>query len=212
MIQVNWVLIIGGLIPFWTAISIILMNRRVSSNRPTRRTKSIPDVDDEYSDYSDYTDSSDEYTEKPKGLISKLSILGNLNMNPLKRLRNKLPGATPNDFDMPPEDVPDSYEQDSIMENPQQPNVGMVAAALAGVDLSSERKLWGISLLTLTFAGFFNGLYALLDYVFTEYRTAIGTGLPMAGTLKLFSNFTMVAFGLCFLFSTLRTGLRLLKE
>lgn len=81
-----------------------------------------------------------------------------------------------------------------------------------GPELAEERRLWGKTLLIFTGAGFVNGLYIVLDYVFTTYRKSLGMKMPLATELKLVSNLTLAILGLSVLYSALKTGLRLAKS
>jgi hypothetical protein len=88
-------------------------------------------------------------------------------------------------------------------------------AAPAGVmapELAEERRLWGKTLLIFVGAGFVNGLYLSLNYVFTAYRKSIGMKMPLASELKLVSSLTLAFLGLSVLYAALKTGLRLAKS
>ena len=79
----NWVLIICGLIPFWTALLVILMNRG-AAKQPRRTFKELPDYETDY--VSDYG-----YEEPPQPPSPRLGFLKRINLGFLSRLRGRLP-------------------------------------------------------------------------------------------------------------------------
>ncbi|MCK4318747.1 hypothetical protein KAW53_08295, partial [Candidatus Bathyarchaeota archaeon] len=101
----------------------------------------------------------------------------------------------------------DMYDEVDELQ-PQAAPVG----GLAGPDLTEERRLWGKTLLIFTGTGFVNGLYIVLDYVFTTYKKSLGMKMPLATELRLVSNLTMLALGLSVLYAALKTGLKLAKS
>ncbi len=201
MIRLNWVLIVGGLIPFWMALLIILMNRSATKTR--RPYRDLPDYETGYA--SDY-----EYDEPPRPR-SRLGFLKKINLGFLSGLRGRLPGRkkpeTPE-----PQATSQGGAQDMYDEVDEFQPQAAPAAGFIGPDLTEERRLWGKTLLIFTGTGFVNGLYIALDYVFTTYRKSLGMKMPLATELKLASNLTLLALGLSVLYAALKTGLRLAKS
>ena len=201
MIRLNWVLIVGGLIPFWMALLIIFMNR--SAAKPRRPYRDVPDYETGY--VSDYG-----YDEPPR-LGSRLGFLKKINLGFLSGLRGRLPGRKKQEAPEPQAtslgEAQDMYDEVTEFQPQAAPVVGSLRP-----DLAEERRLWGKTLLIFTGAGFVNGLYIALDYVFTTYRKSIGMKMPLAAELKLASNLTLLALGLSVLYAALKTGLRLAKS
>ena len=199
MIRLNWVLIVGGLIPFWTALLIIFMNRGAA--KPKRNFRDISDYE---------TDYVSDYDEAPQP-SSRLGFLKKINLGFLSGLRGRLPGRNkpkaPEPQDASQRVAQDMYDEVEVLQ-PQAAPVG----GLAGPDLTEERRLWGKTLLIFTGTGFVNGLYIALDYVFTTYRKSLGMKMPLATELKLVSNLTLVFLGLSVLYAALKTGLKLAKS
>ena len=201
MIRLNWVLILCGLIPFWTALLVIVMNRGTA--KPKRNYRELPDYETDY--VSDYG-----YEEPPQP-SPKLGFLKRINLGFLSRLRDRLPGrkkGEPREPRAAPRGEADDMYDDMEELQPQ----AAPAAGLMGPELAEERRLWGKTLLIFVGAGFVNGLYISLNYVFTAYRKSIGMKLPLASELKLVSNLTLAFLGLSVLYAALKTGLRLAKS
>jgi hypothetical protein len=201
LIRLNWVLIVGGLIPFWMALLIILMNR--SAAKPRRPYRDLSDYETGY--VSDYED-DDEPKPRPRpGFLKKI------NLGFLSGLRGRLPGRkkpeTPEPQATPQGEAQDMYDEVDEFQPQAAP-----AAGVMGPDLAEERRLWGKTLLIFTGAGFVNGLYIALNYVFTAYKKSLGMKMPLATELKLVSNLTLALLGLSVLYSALKTGLRLVKS
>lgn len=99
----NWVLIVGGLIPFWTALLIIFMNRGASKHR--RPLKEVPDYETDYA--SDY--------DEPPQPRSRFGFPGKLNLGFLSGLRGRLPGKSrreaPEPQMAPRGDAEDMYDE-----------------------------------------------------------------------------------------------------
>jgi hypothetical protein len=198
LIRLNWVLIVGGLIPFWMALLIIFMNR--SAAKPRRPYRDISDYETNYE--ADY-----DYDEAPKPR-SRLGFLKKINLGFLSGLRGRLPGRKKPE-DSEPQATSQGGAQDMYDEVGEfQPQAAPVAG-FNGPDLAEERRLWGKTLLIFTGTGFVNGLYIALDYVFTTYRKSLGMKMPLAAELKLASNLTLLALGLSVLYAALKTGLKL---
>jgi|GEM_PF-5390881 len=198
LIRLNWVLIVGGLIPFCMALLIIFMNRGAAKPRSNYR-----DISDYETDYvSDYG-----YDEAPQP-SSRLGFLKKINLGFLSGLRGRLPGRKKPEAPEPQATsqgvAQDMYDEVDELQ-PQAAPVG----GLAGPDLTEERRLWGKTLLIFTGTGFVNGLYIALDYVFTTYKKSLGMKMPLATELKLVSNLTLLALGLSVLYAALKTGLKL---
>ena len=203
MIRLNWVLIIWGLIPFWTALLVILMNRG-AAKQPRRKFRELPDYETDY--VSDYG-----YEEPPQPPSPRLGFLKRINFGFLSRLRGRLPerkkGETREPRAAPRGEAEDMYDDMEELQ-PQ----AAAAAGLMEPELAEERRLWGKTLLIFVGAGFVNGLYISLNYVFTAYRKSIGMKMPLASELKLVSNLTLAFLGLSVLYAALKTGLRLAKS
>jgi hypothetical protein len=198
LIRLNWVLIVGGLIPFWMALLIIFMNR--SAAKPRRPYRDISDYEASYE--ADY-----EYDEAPKPR-SRLGFLKKINLGFLSGLRGRLRGRKKPEAPEP-QATSQGGAQDMYDEVGEfQPQAAPVAG-FTGPDLAEERRLWGKTLLIFTGTGFVNGLYIALDYVFTTYRKSLGMKMPLATELKLVSNLTLLALGLSVLYAALKTGLKL---
>ena len=190
----NWVLLLGGLIPLWTALMIIYMNRSTRSPGPVKQVEA-PQEDDDY----DYEPAQ----EKPSRR-GPLDALRGLSLGRIRSLRARLPAKKRQAEEAPAEDNPSNEES---QEQPE-PLPGPTAT---GLDLSGERRLWGATFIALAGASAMNGLYMVLDYVFREYRTVIGMKLPMAGTLQAASSMSLVVLGACVVVSAAKTGLKLLR-
>ena len=190
----NWVLILGGLIPLWTALMIIYVNRSAGAQRPVKPVEAAPDEDYDY----------EPAQEKParKG---RLNILRGLGLGRLRNLRAKLPAEKKQADDAPAED------QAPVEEAPQDQPELKPGSADAGLDLSDERRMWGATFIALAGACAVNGIYLALDYVFREYRTVLGMRLPMAGTLQAASGMSLLILGTLVIVSSAKTGLKLLK-
>ena len=205
MIRLNWVLIVGGLIPFWTAVLIIFMNR--SAAKPRREYRDISDYETNYE--NDYETNYD-YDEAPRPR-SRLGFLKKINLGFLSGLRGRLPRRKEPEAPEPQATsqggAQDMYDEVEGLQ-PQAAPVG----GLAGPDLTEERRLWGKTLLIFTGTGFVNGLYIALNYVFTTYKKSLGMKMPLATELKLVSNLTLVFLGLSVLYAALKTGLKLAKS
>ncbi|MBN2334678.1 hypothetical protein JXL21_03895 [Candidatus Bathyarchaeota archaeon] len=195
----NWVLIIGGLIPFWTALMIVFMNKGASQRRPTRRV--APDIVDDY-DYD---------VEPAEAVGSRLDFLKKrVNLGFLSGLKDRIPRRGKPKRVAEVEDADEA--QDTFDEaNDYQPQMAPISPGI-GVDLQAERRLWGKTLLIFAGAGFVNGLYVVLDYVFTAFRKTLGMKLPLAAEFKMVSNLTLVILGVSVIFSALKTGLKLQKS
>jgi hypothetical protein len=201
LIRLNWVLIVGGLIPFWTALLIILMNRGAAKHRrPLRET---PNYETRY--VSDY-----DYDEPPQPR-SRLGFLKKINLGFLSGLRGRLPGRSRREAPEP-QTAPQGRAEDMYDEVEELEPQTVAVSGLMGPELAEERRLWGKTLLIFTGAGFVNGLYIALNYVFTTYRKSIGMKMPLATELKLVSNLTLAILGLSVLYSALKTGLKLVKS
>ena len=199
MIRLNWVFIIGGLIPFWMALLIIFMNRSASKPRGS------------YRDTSDYeTNYEADYDDAPTPR-SRLGFLKKINLGFLSGLRGRLPRRKSPEAPKPQAiyqgGAQDMYDEVAEFQPQAAPVVGSVEP-----DLTEERRLWGKTLLIFTGTWFVNGLYIALDYVFTSYRKSLGMKMPLATELKLASNLTLLALGLSVLYAALKTGLRLAKS
>ena len=196
MIRLNWVLIVGGLIPFWTALLIIIMNR--SAAKPRRPYREVSDYETGY---------EDEYEEEPQER-SKLGFFKKINLGFLSGVKGRLPGKKKSEPSEPKDTyqggAEDMYDEVNELQPQAPPDVGRV-----GPDLSEERRLWGKTLLIFAGTGFVNGLYIVLDYVFTTYRKSLGMKMPLGTELKLASNLTLLALGLSVLYAALKTGLKL---
>jgi len=200
LIRLNWVLIVGGLIPFCMALLIIFMNRGAAKPRSNYR-----DISDYESNYD--TEYDDDYNEAPQP-SSRLGFLKKINLGFLSGLRGRLPGRKKPEAPEP-QAASQGVAQDMYDEVDElQPQVAPVGG-LAGPDLTEERRLWGKTLLIFTGTGFVNGLYIALDYVFTTYKKSLGMKMPLATELKLVSNLTLLALGLSVLYAALKTGLKL---
>ncbi|MCK4399495.1 hypothetical protein KAV46_00800 [Candidatus Bathyarchaeota archaeon] len=203
MISMNWVLIVGGLIPFCMALLIIFMNRGAAKPRSNYR-----DISDYESNYDAEYD--DDYNEAPQP-SSRLGFLKKINLGFLSGLRGRLPGRKKPEAPEPQATsqgvAQDMYDEVDELQ-PQAAPVG----GLAGPDLTEERRLWGKTLLIFTGTGFVNGLYIVLDYVFTTYKKSLGMKMPLATELRLVSNLTLLALGLSVLYAALKTGLKLAKS
>jgi hypothetical protein len=202
LIRLNWVLILCGLIPFWTALLVIVMNRG-AVKQPRRTYRQLPDYETDY--VSDY-----DYDEPPQP-SPRLGFLKRINLGFLSRLRDRLPGRgkqETRDLQAAPRGEAEDMYDDMEELQPQ----AAPAAGLMGSELAEERRLWGKTLLIFVGAGFMNGLYVSLNYVFTAYRKSIGMKMPLASELKLVSNLTLAFLGLSVLYAALKTGLRLAKS
>ena len=203
LISMNWVLIVGGLIPFCMALLIIFMNRGAAKPRSNYR-----DISDYESNYDAEYD--DDYNEAPQP-SSRLGFLKKINLGFLSGLRGRLPGRKKPEAPEPQATsqgvAQDMYDEVDELQ-PQAAPVG----GLAGPDLTEERRLWGKTLLIFTGTGFVNGLYIVLDYVFTTYKKSLGMKMPLATELRLVSNLTLLALGLSVLYAALKTGLKLAKS
>ncbi len=199
MIRLNWVLIVCGLIPFWTALLIILMNRGAAKHR--RPYREIPDYETDY--VSDY--------DEPPQPRSRLGFLKRINLGFLSGLRGRLPGGRKRETPEP-QAAPQGGAQDMYDEVEELQPQAAPAAGFMGPELAEERRLWGKTLLIFTGAGFVNGLYIALNYVFTTYRKSLGMKMPLATELKLVSNLTLAFLGLSVLYAALKTGLKLAKS
>ena len=201
MIRLNWVLILCGLIPFWTALLVIVMNRGTA--KPRRTYRQAPDFEIDYvSEYS--------YDEPPQSRPG-LGFLKRINLGFLSRLRRRLPRRGKPEPREPraasrveAEDVYDDMEE-------LQPQAAPAAEVMAP-ELAEERRLWGKTLLIFVGAGFVNGLYISLNYVFTAYRKTMGMKMPLASELKLVSSLSLAFLGLSVLYAAFKTGLRLVKS
>ena len=205
MIRLNWVLILCGLIPFWTALLVIVMNRGAA--KPRRTFRETPDYENDYETgyVSDYG-----YDEPPQPRL-RLGFLKRMNLGFLSRLRDRLPGRKKPEI-QEPRAAPQGEAEDMYDDMKElQPQAG-AAAGFMGPKLAEERRLWGKTLLIFTGAGFVNGLNIALNYVFTTYRKSIGVKMPLASELRLASNLTLAFLGLSVLYAALKTGLRLAKS
>ena len=203
LIRLNWVLIVGGLIPFCMALLIIFMNRGAAKPRSNYR-----DISDYESNYD--TEYDDDYNEAPQP-SSRLGFLKKINLGFLSGLRGRLPGRKKPEAPEP-QAASQGVAQDMYDEVDElQPQAAPVGG-LAGPDLTEERRLWGKTLLIFTGTGFVNGLYIALDYVFTTYKKSLGMKMPLATELRLVSNLTLLALGLSVLYAALKTGLKLAKS
>ena len=189
----NWVLLVGGLIPLWTALMIVYMNRSTSRPRLPREAK--PDDDYPY-DYE---------AQEAKPRRSLLGALRGINLGALNGLKSRLPRRRMKEAAL--EETPYAFEE----EEKQQAPIQAQAAASLGLDLSSEKRMWGIPLLVLAGACLVNGFYMTLDYIFREYRTLMGMKLPLAGELRFLSGLSLVVLGFCVVASAAKTGIKLVK-
>jgi len=191
----NWVLLVGGLIPLWTALMIIYMNRSTSRPRPQKPVEAEPDYDVDY----------DAAEEEPK--VSRMLKPGKVNLGFLGRIGSKLPfrkrKARKQTADQ--EETPTTNEDAAPQPQTAQTPPGM------NLDLGTVKAMWGVTFLALAAACLMNGLYLTLDYVFREYRTVLGMRLPMAGALQALSGLSLVVLGLCVVASAAKTGLKLLR-
>lgn len=190
----NWVLLVGGLIPLWTALMIVYMNKSVSRPRPPRVEAQL-DVD--------YPYNYDTPEAKPRRGL--LRALRGVNLGALKGLKNRLPRRKAEEA--APEETPDAFEEDK-----PPAAIQAQAATSLGLDLSSEKRMWGITLLVLAGACLMNGFYMTLDYIFREYRTLMGMKLPLAGELRFLSGLSLVVLGFCVVASAAKTGIKLVKN
>lgn len=194
----NWVLLVGGLIPLWTALMIVFMNRSVGRPAPPREEAHPADDDYQY----DY----EAPASKPRR--SLLGSLRGINVGSLKGLRGKLPQQKKAEETEGQVETPYPFDEQEY--TPQAATQAQTAAP-PGLDLSSEKRMWGVTLIVLAGACLINGLYMTLDYVFTEYRTLIGMKLPMAGELRLLSGLSLLVLGVCVVATAAKTGLKLVK-
>jgi hypothetical protein len=205
LIRLNWVLILCGLIPFWTALLVIVINRGAAKPRRTFRETPNYETDYETGYVSEY-----DYDERPQPRPS-LGFLKRINLGFLSKLRSRLPGRKKPEARQP-QAAPQGEAEDMYDDMKElQPQAG-AAAGFMGPELAEERRLWGKTLLIFTGAGFVNGLNIALNYMFTTYRKSIGMKMPLASELKLASNLTMAVLGLSVLYAALKTGLRLAKS
>ena len=195
-------LILCGLIPFWTALLVIVMNRG-AAKQPKRTYRQLPDYETDY--VSDYG-----YDEPPQPR-PRLGFLKRINLGFLSRLRDRLPGRKKEE-PREPRAAPQGEAEDMYDDMEELQPQAAAAAGLMGPELAEERRLWGKTLLIFVGAGFVNGLYISLNYVFTAYRKSIGMKMPLASELKLVSNLTLAFLGLSVLYAALKTGLRLAKS
>lgn len=202
MIRLNWVLILCGLIPFWTALLVIVMNRG-AAKQPKRTYRELPDYETDY--VSDYG-----YDEPPQPR-PRLGFLKRINLGFLSRLRDRLPGRKKEE-PREPRAAPRGEAEDMYDDMEELQPQAAPASGLMGPELAEERRLWGKTLLIFVGAGFVNGLYISLNYVFTAYKKSIGMKMPLASELKLVSNLTLAFLGLSVLYAALKTGLRLAKS
>jgi hypothetical protein len=191
----NWVLLVGGLIPLWTALMIVYMNKSVSRPRPPRVEAQL-DVD--------YPYNYDTPEAKPRRGI--LRALRGVNLGALKGLKRKIPFKK--EDEAATEETPYAFEEEDKQPAPIQTQ----ADKPLRLDLSSEKRMWGITLLVLAGACLMNGLYMTLDYIFREYKTLIGMKLPMAGELRLLSSLSLMVLGIFVVASAFKTGLKLVKS
>ena len=191
----NWVLLVGGLIPLWTAIMIVYMNRSTSRPRPQKPVEAEPDYDVDY----------EPAEEEPK--VSRLPKLGKVNLSLLRNIGSKLPfrKRKARRQAAEPEETPPSLEDAA-----PKPQAAQTLPSM-NLNLDTEKMMWGVTLLVLAGACLMNGLYITLDYVFREYRTVLGMRLPMAGALQTASSLSLVVLGLCVVASAAKTGLKLLR-
>jgi len=83
----------------------------------------------------------------------------------------------------------------------------------AGIGLPKGiKRLWGVTFVLIFVACMAFGLDRGLEYVFREYRWVIGTTNPWTAQLKSANVWTSAVAGVSVMFSTLRTGLFLLKN
>ncbi len=202
MIRLNWVLILCGLIPLWTALLVIVMNRgAVKQSR--RAFRELPDYETDYA--SEYG-----YDEPPQP-SPRLGFLKRINLGFMSRLRDRLPGRSKGEPQepraVPRGEAEDMYDDMDELQPQAAPSMGLM-----GPELAEERRLWGKTLLIFVGAGFVNGLYISLNYVFTAYRKSLGMKMPLASELKLVSNLTLAFLGLSVLYAALKTGLRLSRS
>jgi len=190
----NWVLLVGGLIPLWTALMIVYMNKSVGRPRPPR-VEAQPDTD--------YPYNYDTPEAKPRRRL--LGAIRGVNLGALKGLKIRLPRRKVEEA--APEETPDAFEEDK-----PPAAVQAQAAASPRLDLSSEKRMWGITLLVLAGACLMNGFYMTLDYIFREYRTLMGMKLPLAGELRFLSGLSLVVLGFCVVASAAKTGIKLVKS
>jgi len=205
LIRLNWVLILCGLIPFWMALLVIVMNHGAA--KPRRTFRETPDYENDYETgyVSDY-----DYDERPQPR-PRLGFLKRINLGSLSKLRGRLPGRKKPEAQEPqaaPQGEAEDMYDDIDASQPQ----AATAAGFMGPELAEERRLWGKTLLIFTGAGFVNGLNIALNYVFITYRKSIGMKMPLASELRLVSNLTMAVLGLSVLYSALKSGLRLAKS
>jgi hypothetical protein len=198
LIRLNWVLIVGGLIPFCMMLLIIFMNRGAA--KPSRNYRDISNYETNYE--TDF-----DYDEAPQP-SSRLGFLKKINLGFLSGLRGRLPGRKKPEVPEP-QATSQGVAQDMYDEVDELQPQAVPVGELVGPDLSEERRLWGKTLLIFTGTGFVNGLYIMLDYVFTTYKKSLGMKMPLATELKLVSNLTLLALGLSVLYAALKTGLKL---
>ncbi|OGD47871.1 hypothetical protein A3K69_06045 [Candidatus Bathyarchaeota archaeon RBG_16_57_9] len=94
----NWVLLLGDLIPLWTAFMIIYMNRSTRAPQPVKQVEAPPE-DDDY----DYEPAQEKPSRK-----SPLDALRGLSLGRLRNLRVRLPEKKEQSEEAPPRLIPHS--------------------------------------------------------------------------------------------------------
>ncbi|HEX9913293.1 MAG TPA: hypothetical protein VGB32_00085, partial [Candidatus Bathyarchaeia archaeon] len=142
----DWVLLVGGLIPLWTALMIVYMNRSASRPRPQKPVEAELDYDVDY----------EPTEEKPK--VNQRPKLGKVNLGFLRNIGSKLPfrKRKAQRQAAEPEETPAPLEDAAL-----KPQVAQKPPGLS-LDLGSEKTVWGVTLLALAWACLMNGLYLAL--------------------------------------------------
>lgn len=186
----NWVLIVAGLIPLWAALFIVFSNMRVlKDDPPVMMTKPEPITMQQTQPQNTLELELAEETPIVAEKEEKKSLFGGLLGRFKKEDQNEL-----------------SLEEEITFVEPET-EIGTSLGIPKGL-----KRIWGVSLVLVFIACMAYGSDIALAYIFKEYRWVIGTTNPWSSQLDTASVATAAIAGVAVMFSTLKTGIHLLRS
>lgn len=186
----NWVLIVAGLIPLWVALFIVFSNMRVlKEEAPVMIPEPVQAMPLQPQPQQSIELEIPEETPKETATREKKSLFGSL----LGRFKKN------------EQDELSLEEEIAFAEKETEEGVSF------GIPKGLKR-IWGASLILVFIACMAYGSDVALAYIFKEYRWVIGTTNPWSSQLDTASVATAAIAGVAVMFSTLKTGIHLLRN
>ncbi|MCW4011940.1 MAG: hypothetical protein NWF07_03000 [Candidatus Bathyarchaeota archaeon] len=186
----NWVLIVAGLIPLWAALFIVFSNMRVlKDDTPVIMPEAEPMTLQPVQPQNTLELELAEETPNKPIPEEKKSLFAGLLGRFKKEEKDEL-----------------TLEEEIVFAEPDIENGGSFSIP------KGLKRIWGVSLILVFIACLAYGSDIALAYIFKEYRWVIGTTNPWSSQLDTASIATAAIAGVAVMFSTLKTGIHLIRN